>query len=163
MSKEKKIAELIAPSLESMGYELVRVMFVGPHGKRSLQIMADKADGDIVDVEDCTKISKTVSALLDVEDIIKEKYTLEVSSPGIDRPLTRPKDFVRFAGFDVKIETDTAIGGQKNFKGRLTNTDEESVSLESDDGSHIIPLASIHRAKLLMTDDLLKAVQEKQV
>lgn len=160
--QEQAFAALITPSLEGMGYDVIRVMLGGQGGNCRLQIMAELATGNPISVEDCAKISQTVSALLDVEDIIPESYMLEVSSPGIDRPLIRAKDFERFAGCDVKIETDTAIEGRKRFTGRLAGMDKEMVSLQSEDGSHSIPLAAIHKARLVMTNELLKKTQQQR-
>ena len=116
--KAAAVERLIAPSLNAAGYEIVRVAFVGgPNG--ALQIMIERSDRRPLSVDDCVDVSRTVSALLDVEDSIAGPYTLEVSSPGIDRPLTRPEDFTRFAGFEAKLETRAPIDGRKRFRGRL--------------------------------------------
>jgi len=106
MSLDKHIEAMIAPSVEELGFEIVRVQVTGSQHPR-LQIMAERADGTGIDVEDCATISRTVSATLDVEDPFKGEFTLEVSSPGIDRPLTRLKDFQTWAGFDAKSEMET--------------------------------------------------------
>jgi ribosome maturation factor RimP len=159
-----KIAELVSPSLEANGFELVRVMLTG--GDRpTLQIMADRADGTSITVDECADISRVVSAILDVEDPIKSAYTLEVSSPGIDRPLVRKKDFERFAGFVARLETVAAIDGRKRFSGRLIGVEGDDVrlALAGDDGGEaVIPLAAIDRAKLILTDDLLAAAEAAQ-
>ena len=123
--KAAEIEALIAPGLEAMGYEIVRVQL---SGKQSLvlQIMAERADGTPVIVDDCAAISRAVSAILDVEDPIERAYTLEVSSTGIDRPLTRLADFQRFADFEARVEMHEPIDGQRRFTGRLAGLRDES-------------------------------------
>jgi len=157
----EKIAELVTPSLEASGFELVRVMLTGGD-QPTLQIMADRTDGTPITVEDCADISRVVSAILDVEDPIKGAYTLEVSSPGIDRPLVRKKDFERFAGFEAKLETGAPIEGRRRFRGRLIGVEGDGVRLALDSGEAVIPLAAIDRAKLVMTDELLAAAEAAQ-
>jgi len=156
-----KIAELVSPSLEANGFELVRVMLTGGD-QPTLQIMADRTDDTLINVDDCADISRVVSAILDVEDPIKSAYTLEVSSPGIDRPLVRKKDFERFAGFEAKLETGAPIDGRKRFRGRLIGVEGDDVRLALDGGEAVIPLAAIDRAKLVMTDELLAAAEAAQ-
>lgn len=155
MDATTRIAALIGPALQSMGYELVRVRFAG--GQRPvLQIMAERPDGSM-SVDDCAEVSRIVSALLDVEDPIKSAYMLEVSSPGIDRPLVKPADYERFKGFDAKVETLRPIDGRKRFRGRVLGLDGEDVRLETDQGSLAIPFAEIGQAKLVLTDELVAA------
>ncbi|MEJ2122557.1 MAG: ribosome maturation factor RimP [Alphaproteobacteria bacterium] len=157
----ERIAELVTPSLEANGFELVRVMLTG--GDRpTLQIMADRADETPITVDDCADISRVVSAILDVEDPIKGTYTLEVSSPGIDRPLVRRKDFERFAGFEAKVETAAPVDGRRRFRGRLLGVDGDDVRLALETGEAAIPLLAIDRAKLVMTDELLAAAEAAQ-
>src|ERR1700691_3534201 len=122
------IALIIEPSLEAMGYRLVRVAFLGAR-RATLQIMAERLDDTPMTVEDCTEISRSVSALLDVADPIADAYMLEVSSPGIDRPLTRPEDYDRFAGFEAKIELGQPIDGRKRFRGRLLGRAGDHIRL----------------------------------
>lgn len=157
----KKIERVISPAAASMGYELVRVLMVGVgSGKSTLQVMAEKPDGTM-DVEDCARLSQAVSALMDVEDIFDEAYYLEVSSPGIDRPLTRAKDFDRYKGFEARIEMDEQIDGQKKFKGLLKGIDSNDVvTLTTDKGDAALPFARIEKAKLLLTDALIEAHQK---
>lgn len=158
MDLQQRLDELVAPSLESMGYELVRVMFQGKTHP-TLQIMAERKDGAPMTVDDCADISRSVSALLDVEDPIQGGYVLEVSSPGIDRPLTRGKDFVAWAGHEAKVESLVAVDGRKRFRGTLLGLDEESrVKLLTETGEALIPLADIKLAKLVLTDALIDAV-----
>ena len=156
----ERIAELIEPTLESMGYDLVRVRLSGGRSP-TLQIMAERRDQAGMTVEDCADISRATSALLDVEDPIEGAYTLEVSSPGIDRPLVRPKDFERFAGFDVKIETRVPIGGRRRFTGTLLGMDGEdsrlSVSEDAETADVSVPFVEVHKAKLVLTDALVAA------
>ncbi len=157
-----KIEKAILPTVESMGYELVRILMIGVgSGTPTLQIMAEKPDGTM-DVEDCSRLSQAISAILDVEDIIAEAYNLELSSPGLDRPLTRAKDFDLHKDNDVRIEMDTAISGQKKFKGMLKGLDGKNVVIESEDGTTVnLPLEDIFKAKLQLTDALLKKAMEK--
>lgn len=158
----QKIESIIAPTAQSMGYEIVRVLMVGAGStKPTLQIMAEKPDGTM-DVEDCARLSQAVSALLDVEDAITEAYYLEVSSPGIDRPLTRAKDFDRYKGFDARVEIDEMIDNQKKFKGLLKGLEDKDVVIETERGEARLPLSSIVKAKLLLTDELIKAHQKAE-
>ncbi len=141
-----------------MGFELVRVMVTGDR-RPTLQIMAEPADRGTMTVEHCAEISRAVSAILDVEDPIAKAYRLEVSSPGIDRPLTRPADFERFAGFEARIEADQAIDGRRRFRGRLLGVQGDDVLLALPEGDLAIPLAVIRKAKLVLTDALLAAAE----
>lgn len=157
-----KIEKAILPTVESMGYELVRILMVGVgSGTPTLQIMAEKPDGTM-DVEDCSRLSQAISAILDVEDIISEAYVLELSSPGLDRPLTRAKDFDLYKDNDVRIEMDMPINGQKKFKGMLKGLDGKKAVIENEDGTTTaLPLEDIFKAKLLLTDALLAKAMEK--
>ncbi|HWD58761.1 MAG TPA: ribosome maturation factor RimP [Stellaceae bacterium] len=150
------IVPIIEPSLEAMGYRLVRVAFLGAR-RATLQIMAERLDDAAMTVDDCTDISRSVSALLDVADPIAGAYMLEVSSPGIDRPLTRPDDYDRFAGFEARVELSQPVDGRKRFRGRLLGRAEDHVRLADENGEVKLPLANIAKAKLVITDDLLKA------
>ena len=156
---DRRLAEIISPVIEDLGYELVRIRLMS--GKTTtLQIMADKPDGGI-EVDDCAEISNAVSAVLDVEDPILDAYTLEVSSPGIDRPLTRLKDFDTFEGYEAKIETTEMIDGRRRFKGMLAGIDGEEVliNLPGDGGEEVtigLQFDWLSDAKLVLTDDLIK-------
>ncbi len=155
---DRRLAEIITPVIEDMGYELVRIRLMS--GKQTtLQIMADKADGGI-EVDDCAEISNAVSAVLDVEDPILDAYTLEVSSPGIDRPLTRLKDFDLFEGYEAKIETAEMIDGRRRFKGTLAGVEgnEVLINIDTNEGPVTIGLQFdwLSDAKLVLTDDLIK-------
>ena len=161
-SDTNEIGDVIEPSLEAMGYRVVRIAFLGARGA-TLQIMAERRDDQPMTVDDCAEISRTVSALLDVADPIAGAYTLEVSSPGIDRPLVRPEDYERFAGFEARIELSEPIAGRKRFRGRLIGGDAESVRLHAEEGEVTLPLSTIARAKLVLTDDLIAAAQKSSV
>ena len=150
------IVPLIEPSLDAMGYRLVRVAFLGAR-RATLQIMAERRDDVPMTVDDCSDISRSVSAILDVADPIASAYMLEVSSPGIDRPLTRPEDYDRFAGFEAKIELGQPIDGRKRFRGRLLGRAADQVRLIAEAGEVSLPLAAIAKAKLVITPELLAA------
>ncbi len=155
-SMDRRLAEIITPVIEDMGFELVRVRLQG--GKTAtLQIMAERPDGGI-EVDDCAAISTAVSATLDVEDPIEDQYTLEVSSPGIDRPLTRLKDFDAWEGYIAKIETTNMIDGRKRFKGLLAGTESDEVLIEIDEGTIGLNFDWLADAKLVLTDDLIRDV-----
>src|SRR5437763_14012248 len=155
-----RIAEIIEPSLDAMGYRLVRVAVLGA-GRMTLQIMAERRDEAAMTVEDCADISRSVSALLDVADPIAGAYRLEVSSPGIDRPLVRAEAYDRFAGVEAKIELSQPVPGRKRLRGRLLGRAGDHVRLIAETGEVHVPLSAIARAKLVLTDDLLALAQGK--
>jgi ribosome maturation factor RimP len=146
------IAEVIEPALVAMGYRLVRIVMTSGRQAR-LQIMAERADEAPMTVEDCAEISRSLSPLLDVADPIAGCYTLEVSSPGIDRPLTRPQDYDRFAGREAKIELTQPLDGRRRFRGRLAGTAEGAVRLVLEEGEVRLPLSAVARAKLLIEEE----------
>jgi ribosome maturation factor RimP len=149
----RRIEDIVSPTVVGMGFELVRVS-MSKGG--TLQIMIEPADGRPMDVEDCATLSRALSAVLDVEDPIPSAYTLEVSSPGIDRPLTREKDYVRWAGHVARVETTQPIEGRRRFKGTLLGLENGTVRIRLDDGKEAdVPLSQISRAKLELTDALL--------
>ncbi len=150
----RRIEDIVAPTVVGMGFDLVRVSM--SRGGGTLQIMIEPADGRPLDVEDCATMSRALSAVLDVEDPIPNRYTLEVSSPGIDRPLTRPKDYARWAGHLARFETTFPVDGRRRFKGILLGLENDVVRLKLDDGTEVpLPLATVIRAKLEITDALL--------
>ncbi len=158
MSETAQIEAMITPSLQAMGYSVVRVTFTG--GRRpTLQIMAERSDDGAMTVEDCATVSHTVSALLDVADPIASSYQLEISSPGIDRPLVRRGDYERFAGFEAKIELQRPLDGRRRFRGKLMGLQDDSVKLSVGLETVLLPLSSIARAKLVLTDELIAATQ----
>ena len=155
---DRRIAEIVTPVIEDMGFELVRIRLMS--GKETtLQIMAQKPDGTI-EVEDCARISTEVSATLDVEDPILDAYTLEVSSPGIDRPLTRMKDFDQWSGYVAKLETDELIDGRRRFKGELAGTEGDEVLIEIEEHGKPVTIGLrfdwLTDAKLVLTDELIR-------
>jgi ribosome maturation factor RimP len=154
---EARIATSIAPTLTDMGYELVRVAVLGRE-RPTVQIMADRADGAQINVADCEAITHAVGAVLDVDDPIPGAWTLEVSSAGIDRPLTRVKDWNRFAGHLARAETVAPVDGRKRFSGVVLGADETVARMRLDDGSEVaLPIADIRRARLVLTDALIAA------
>jgi ribosome maturation factor RimP len=150
----RHIEDIVAPTIVGMGYELVRVSM--SRGGGILQIMIEPADGRPMDVEACAVVSRALSAVLDVEDPISGAYTLEVSSPGIDRPLTREKDYTRWTGHLARMETALPIDGRRRFKGTLLGLEGGAVKLRLEDGKETqVPLSAVTRAKLELTDALL--------
>lgn len=166
MDQAAQLSRIFTPSLAAMGYELVRVQLSG--GQRPVvQVMVERADRAGMTVDDCAAVSRALSALLDVEDPIPGAYVLEVSSPGIDRPLTRLDDFQRFAGFEARVETRQPIDGRKRFRGRLLGTEGDQVRLalagtgeQAGEGAGAevsLPFSAIHKAKLVLTEELIAA------
>ncbi len=150
---DKRLAEIVRPLIEALGFELVRIRLMAGK-KATLQIMADRPDGGI-EVDDCAEISTAVSAVLDVEDPIEGEYTLEVSSPGIDRPLTRLKDFDTWQGYDARLETSELIDGRKRFRGILRGTEGDEVLIEIPEGVIGLKFDWLAEAKLILTDELI--------
>jgi ribosome maturation factor RimP len=154
---DRRLAEIIIPVIEGMGFELVRIRLMGGRTP-TLQIMADRPEGGIV-VDDCARISTAVSAVLDVEDPIEDNYVLEVSSPGIDRPLTRLKDFDLWSDYEARIETNELIDGRRRFKGILRGTEDDEVLIEIVEGKETLTIGLkfdwLSDAKLILTDDLI--------
>lgn len=157
--QERRLLSLVQPVAEGIGMEIVRLRVQG--GRRPhLQIMAERAGGAPTDVEDCARLSRALSPTLDAADPISEAYTLEVSTPGIDRPLTRPGDFARWIGHAVKIELARPIDGRRRFTGIITGEDNEGAHIELDDETELV--AGIHemsRASLVLTDELIEAAR----
>jgi ribosome maturation factor RimP len=148
----RRLEELVQPSLRAMGYDLVRMKFSGG----VLQIMVERISGEGISVDDCAEVSRSLSALLDVDDPLPGPYTLEVSSPGIDRPLVRIEDYVRFQGRHAKIELAQAIDGRRRWRGRIGGVSSGHVTLQAEDGPEIaLPFARILSAKLVLSDDLI--------
>ena len=154
---DRRLADIVGPVIEGLGFELVRIRLMGGR-TRILQIMADRPDGGI-EVDDCATISTAVSAVLDVEDPIEENYVLEVSSPGIDRPLTRLKDFDMWVDYEARIETTELIDGRRRFKGTLQGTEGDEVLIEIEEGGEALTIGLkfdwLSDAKLILTDELI--------
>ena len=155
-----RVAALIEAPIEDLGFRLVRVRVSGLNGC-TVQIMAERPDGTM-SVDDCEAVSRAISPILDLEDPVDRAYHLEISSPGIDRPLVRPSDFTRWADYDVKIETKLPVHGRKRFKGVIIGAAEGAVVIERDDPAKdeepriAIPLADIGEARLVLTDELIR-------
>lgn len=162
MDAARRVEQLISPAIEAMGYDIVRVQISG-NKNVVMQIMAERQDEAGMTVDDCAAISREVSALLDVEDPVGGPYSLEVSSPGIDRPLVKLNDFERYAGFDAKIETTRPVDGRKRFKGTLVGVLDGNVRLRLDAGDIDLPHDEIRNAKLLLTDALIEAATQSTV
>jgi ribosome maturation factor RimP len=150
-----RIAELVRPTIEAMGYVLVRAQVLGRQRMR-VQIMAERIDGITMGIDDCAMLSRALSAVIDVADPIAGSYILEISSPGIDRPLVRLEDYRRFAGFEARLELGRLIDGRRRLQGRLIGAGKDTVRIDSG-GVKEIAFADIKRAKLVLTDDLLAA------
>ncbi|MDB5396140.1 MAG: rimP [Rhodospirillales bacterium] len=157
----EKIEKLIGPIVDELGYELVRVQMQGGARRATLQIMAERRDRTAMLVEDCARLSRAISAVLDEADPITEEYLLEVSSPGIDRPLMKRADYERFLGHDVKLEMTMPVDGRKRFQGAMIAIEGYNLLLNSESGAVSLPLASIKSAKLILTDRLIAAVENE--
>ena len=156
---DKKLAELLNPILEDLGFEMVRVR-LSSGDPSTLQIMADRLDGQI-GVDELAEINTSVGTILDVEDPIPENYTLEISSPGIDRPLTRKKDFDSFQGFEAKIETTELIDGRRRFRGVLAGVNNDEVLINLEEGTIGLKFTWLSDARLVLSDDLIKKMLKK--
>lgn len=154
MTDTNAIERMIEPSLTAMGYRVVRVVMTS--GRRpTLQVMSERLDEAAMTVDDCALISHSVSALLDVADPVAGAYTLEISSPGIDRPLVRAEDYERFSGCEAKIELAEPVAGRRRFRGRLLGTADGDIRLATEAGEIRLPLAAVARAKLVPSDELI--------
>ncbi|RYH09897.1 ribosome maturation factor RimP [Tropicimonas sp. IMCC6043] len=161
---DRRLAEILTPVIEGMGFELVRIRLMSGSTK-TLQIMAERPDGGI-EVDDCADISTAVSAVMDVEDPIEDNYTLEVSSPGIDRPLTRLKDFDTWEGYVAKLETEELIDGRRRFKGTLRGVEGDEVLVEIDHEGAPVTIGLrfdwLNDAKLVLTDELIREMLKQR-
>ncbi|MBB3461054.1 ribosome maturation factor RimP [Rhizobium sp. BK377] len=157
---DQRLADIIEPVLIDIGFRLIRVRMLNQNGM-TMQVMAEKNDGTMT-VEDCEQVSMAISPVLDVEDPIDKEYHLEVSSPGIDRPLVRKSDFVRWQGHLVKCETSIMIGNRKRFRGKIVEADADGFTIERDQVAYgeeqkvVIPFTALSDAKLILTDDLIR-------
>ncbi len=158
---EQRVTDTIQASLEGLGYALVQVRFNESAKRPILAVMVERKDGKGMTLDDCTLISGQASALLDVEDPIKGAYQLEVSSPGIDRPLVRREDFARFAGYEAKVESEFPVEGRKRFRGHLIGVQGDDVAIEVDKAEYRIALANIRTAKLVLNEQLIKEAMKK--
>lgn len=148
---------MFEPVFAKMGYDIVRIMVSGGEKRKTLQVMAERRDGAPMTVDDCADLSRAISPILDEEDPIEGNYSLEVSSPGVDRPLVKPADYERFKGFEAKIETSVLLNGRKRFSGRLRGTEGDTVIMDFGGEEVRIPFSDIAKAKLILTDELIEA------
>lgn len=160
---EQKLTALITPLLAAEGFALVQLGFIGDGRARSLQILAEDPATGTLDLEACTKLSRTIGTHLEVEDVIKGAYRLEISSPGIDRPLVKPADYTRYQGFEIKAETHVPINNQKRYHGKIVTSDNDTVTIETDTKTVTLAYDDIAKARLKLTDDLLKSAQRAAV
>ncbi len=154
--------DMLEPVVEQQGYELIRVLTIGVQNP-TLQVMIDRRDGLEVTVDDCAKVSRVLSDVLDEKDPMENRYSLEVSSPGIDRPLTKPEHFKRFAGYEAKIETSVPVEKRKRFKGIIQNIDENgNVGIAAEGVLYELPFNDISKAKIVITEELLRKYEASE-
>jgi ribosome maturation factor RimP len=158
---ERKLNDLINPIVKDRGLRLVHVSLQGAEHGHTLQVLAENPETRNLGIEDCAQLSRSIGAILDVEDVVSGAYRLEVSSPGIDRPLVNREDFTTFANNEVKIEIEPAFNGQKRFKGVLLGEKDGEVLLKTDEGEIALPLDSVHKARLDVAKNALKKNEPK--
>ena len=160
MQSKHPLQDMLEPEINRLGFDVVRILTIGQKNP-TLQIMIERKDRTDIVVEDCATVSRAVSEILDEKDPIKDQYNLEVSSPGLDRPLTVLEHFQRFAGYDAKIETSSEVDARKRFKGKIISVDDrENIHFDMDGKEWDIPFAAVSKAKLLITDELLAKYEE---
>lgn len=161
-SQSDAIESCIKGAMEEAGLDIVQIRMLDGKNRKTLQISLDSLDGSGITVDQCAKANRTISALLDVEDIISGEYNLEVGSPGIDRPLRSRADFERYAGFDAKVETVMPIDGRRRYSGQIASVSEDHVTMQLDGEVFKVPLDQIQSAKLKLTDALIQAEQARR-
>lgn len=160
MQAKHHLQDMLEPTINELGFDVVRILTIGQKNP-TLQIMIERKDRTDIIVEDCAKVSRAVSEILDEKDPIKDQYSLEVSSPGLDRPLITLEHFQRFSGYEAKIETAVEVESRKRFKGRIVNVDDKNnIHFEMDGQEYVIPYDAVSKAKILITDELLAKYQE---
>lgn len=159
--QERKIEEIITPLVEERHLRLVCARLVNESHGMVLRVMAEDPETKNLGIDDCAALSQEISALLDVEDPIDGRYLLEVSSPGVDRPLISAQDFVEYQDYEVKIEIDPPLDGQKRFRGRLRGMTDGDIILDTDQGELAVPFSGVTKAKLVMNDELIQKVMKK--
>ncbi|PZQ64624.1 MAG: ribosome maturation factor RimP [Phenylobacterium zucineum] len=157
-AEDLKLIEMLDPVAEATGYEIVRLRLMGGAERRKLQVMAERPSDHDMNVEDCARLSRAISEVLDAADPIAGEYLLEVSSPGIDRPLTRLSDFEAFQGYEARLELDRLAEGRKRFRGVLVGVegDQIAIDLEGEEETALVPFAWVIEAKLVLNDELMK-------
>ena len=162
MADINSIENLLSPIIEDLGFEVVRITTIGVKNP-TLQIMIERKDRQALIVDDCALVSRAISEVLDEADPIDREYSLDVSSPGLDRPLTKLENFERFCGYETKIETKQEINGRKRFKGRIINVDsQQQIHFDMEGTEYLIPYNSISKAKLVLNDELLAEAEASQ-
>ena len=160
MQNKHPLEDMLTPVINQLGFDVVRILTIGQKNP-TLQIMIERKDRTDIVVDDCATVSRAVSDILDEKDPIKDQYNLEVSSPGLDRPLTKAEHFHRFAGYEAKIETSVEVDARKRFKGRILSLDDkENIHFDMDGKEWVIPFEAVSKAKLLITDELLAKYAE---
>lgn len=155
MQLKHPLQDLLEPVIDGLGYELVRLLTIGQKNP-TLQIMIDRKDGTDINVDDCATVSRAISAVMDEKDPIDDQYSLEVSSPGLDRPLTKVEHFKKFLGYETKIETGTEVSGRKRFKGQTILVDDKNnITIVMEGQEYVIPFEEINKAKIVLTNELL--------
>lgn len=156
MQNKHHLQDLLEPMIDELGYEVVRIITMG-QAHPTLQIMIDRKDGVEINVEDCAKVSRAVSEIMDEKDPISDQYTLEVSSPGLDRPLTKLEHFKKFSGYEAKVETDVEVEKRKRFKGKVVSVDDKNnINFDMEGTLYAIPFDAVNKARIIITDELLK-------
>ena len=160
MQSKHPLQDMLEPTINRLGFDVVRILTIGQKNP-TLQIMIERKDRTDIVVDDCATVSRAVSEILDEKDPIDDRYNLEVSSPGLDRPLTILEHFQRFVGYDAKIETTAEVDARKRFKGKIVSVDDkENIHFDMDGKEWIIPFGVVSKAKLLITDELLARYKE---
>ncbi len=160
MQNRHPLQDLLEPVINGLGFDIVRILTIG-QANPTLQIMIERKDRKDIVVEDCAKASRAISEILDEKDPIKDRYSLEVSSPGLDRPLVTLEHFQRFAGSEAKLETSVEVEKRKRFKGKILSVDDKNnIRFDMDGTEYVIPYENIAKAKLIITDEMLKAYEQ---
>ncbi len=160
MQNKHPLQDLLEPVIDGLGFDVVRILTIG-QANPTLQIMIERKDRKDIVVEDCARASRAISEVLDEKDPIKDRYSLEVSSPGLDRPLVTLEHFQRFAGSEAKLETSVEVEKRKRFKGKILSVDDKNnIHFDMDGTEYVIPYENVAKAKLIITDEMLKAYEQ---
>lgn len=158
---EQQIIDIVQDTLETLGFDLVKVTLKGTH-RKVLEVLIDRLDGSKVSIADCRNASRNISALLDVEDIIKDKYFLEVSSAGVERPLVKFADYIRFIGKEANIKLNTLLDGKTRYQGKIIKAEDNKVYLSVNNQEIIIAFDMIKKASLVLTDEMFRNLMNKK-